>query len=126
VVFPLPAQLRVALLAGAGTSWGTPSTQRLWYVGGPSTLRGYDPRVAGGQSFARGRVELARGESFGRISLFSDVGWAGDRDAFDLDDALHSVGLGLSILDGLIRFDGAYGLRRPRGFRFDVYLDQIL
>jgi len=126
VVFPLPAQMRVALLAGAGTSWGEPATQRLWYVGGPSTLRGYDPRVAGGQSFGRARVELARGESFGRISLFSDLGWAGDRTSIDLDDALYSVGLGLSILDGLIRFDGAYGLERPRGFRFDVYLDQIL
>jgi hemolysin activation/secretion protein len=126
LVVPLPARLRVALEAGAGTSWGSPSAQRLWYVGGPSTLRGYDPRVAGGDSFGRARLELARGESFGRVSLFSDVGWAGGRAAVDRDDAFYSVGLGLSILDGLIRFDGAYGLVSPRGFRFDAYLDQIL
>ncbi|MEQ1857273.1 MAG: hypothetical protein ABL963_12500 [Longimicrobiales bacterium] len=126
VVLPLPAQLRFALELGAGTVWGSPSAQRLWYVGGPSTLRGYDPRVLGGNSFGRARVELARGESFGRISLFSDLGWAGDRADIDVDDALPSVGLGLSILDGLIRFDGAWGLESPRGFRFDAYLDQIL
>jgi hypothetical protein len=86
LVVPLPAQLRVALEAGAGTSWGSPSTQRLWYVGGPSTLRGYDPRAAGGDSFGRARIEVARGESFGRIALFSDLGWAGAREAIDFDD----------------------------------------
>ncbi len=126
LVFPLPAQMRFALEAGAGTSWGSPSVQRLWYVGGPSTLRGYDPRLAGGQSFGRGRVELARGESFGRISLFSDLAWAGERSDVRFDDAFYSVGVGLSLLDGLIRFDGAWGLVRPKGFRFDAYLDQIL
>ncbi|MBM4184546.1 MAG: hypothetical protein FJ207_10000 [Gemmatimonadetes bacterium] len=126
VVAPLPLGLRVALEAGAGTSWGSPSTQRLWYVGGPTTLRGYDPRVGGGTSFGRVRAELARGESFGRISLFSDWAWAGDRESIDVDDSFYSIGLGLSILDGLIRFDGSYWLVSPRGFRFDAYLDQIL
>lgn len=126
LVFPLPARMRMAVEAGAGTSWGSPSPQRLWYVGGPSTLRGYDPRVAGGTSFGRARGELARGFSFGRISLFSDLGWAGDRGDVRFEDAFYSVGAGLSILDGLIRFDGAWGLEAPREFRFDVYLDQIL
>jgi hypothetical protein len=126
LVFPLPARMRFALEAGVGTSWGSPSVQRLWYVGGPSTLRGYDARVAGGQSFGRARVELARGESFGRIALFSDLGWAGDRNDVRFDDAFYSVGVGLSLLDGLIRFDGAWGLVSPKEFRFDAYLDQIL
>jgi hemolysin activation/secretion protein len=100
--------------------------QRLWYVGGPTTLRGYHPRALGGTSFGRARAELARGFSFGRLSLFTDLAWAGERDDVRFDDALHSVGVGLSILDGLIRLDGAWGLRSPRDFRFDVYLDQIL
>ncbi|MGE0160782.1 MAG: hypothetical protein AB7T31_15370 [Gemmatimonadales bacterium] len=126
VVLPLPARLRIALQAAAGTSWGAPSTQRLWYLGGPSTLRGYDPRAAGGESFLRARGELARGTSFGRLSLFSDVGWAGDRSSARWDDALRSVGVGVSLLDGLIRFDGAWALDEPDGFRFDAYLDQIL
>jgi len=58
--------------------------------------------------------------------MFSDFGWAGDRDTFDFDDALISVGAGVSLLDGLIRLDGAYGLRDPKGFRVDFYLDAIL
>jgi hypothetical protein len=126
VVLPLPARMRFALEAAAGTSWGSPSVQRLWHLGSPSTIRGYDPRVTSGESFARARAELARGESFGRISLFSDVGWAGDRRDVRWDDALQSVGVGLSLLDGLIRFDGAWAVREPEGFRFDAYLDQIL
>jgi hypothetical protein len=126
LVVPLPAQLRVALEAAAGTSWGTPSVQRLWTVGGPSTLRGYEPLARVGTSFGRARAELARGASFGRISIFSDMAWAGDRGDVRWDDALYSIGAGLSLLDGLFRIDGAWGLRSPRGFRLDVYLDQLL
>ncbi|NCG32227.1 MAG: hypothetical protein GWP44_05035 [Proteobacteria bacterium] len=53
------------------------------------------------------------------------VGEPGVRNAFELDDGLYSVGVGLSILDGLIRMNSAWGLKRPRGFRFDFYLDAI-
>ena len=125
VVLPLPAELRLDLEAGAGTSWGTPSPQRLWYVGGPRTLRGYGPR-SGGTSFGRARAELARPYYFGAVSLFSDLAWAGDRDVVRFDDAPLSIGAGVSLLDGLVRMDGAYGLREPRGFRVDFYLDAIL
>jgi hypothetical protein len=126
LVVPLPADMRLGVEAGAGTSWGEPSPQRLWYVGGSRTLRGYDPVVLGGSTFWRARGELARTYPFGSVSLFSDVGWAGDRDRIRFDDALYSVGAGVSILDGLIRMDGAYGLRDPKGFRLDLYLDAIL
>lgn len=126
LIVPLPAQMRVGLEGGAGTAWGTPSAQRLWYVGGSRTLRGYDPLAAGGTSFWRGRAEVARTFHFGSVSLFSDLAWAGDRDLVRFDDALYSVGAGLSILDGLIRADGSYALRAPKGFRFDLYLDGIL
>jgi hemolysin activation/secretion protein len=118
--------MRIALEVGAGTTWGSPSVQRIWHLGGPSTLRGYDPLATSGESFGRGRAELARSFSFGRLSVFSDLGWAGDHRDARLDDALQSVGIGMSILDGLIRFDGAWALDGPRDFRFDAYLDQIL
>ena len=100
--------------------------QRGWYVGGPRTLRGYDPRVLGGESFGRIRAEFAKTASFGAVSLFSDAAWAGDRRAIDLDEALYSIGVGVSLLDGLLRLDGARGLRDPKGFRLDFYLDAIL
>jgi hypothetical protein len=126
VVLPLPARLRFALETGAGAAWGSPSTQRLWHLGGPGSIRGYDPRVTSGESFGRVRAELARSFSFGRLSLFSDVGWAGDRRDVRWEDAFRSVGLGMSLLDGLVRFDAAWALDEPGDFRFDAYLDQIL
>ncbi|KPJ83164.1 MAG: hypothetical protein AMS19_05310 [Gemmatimonas sp. SG8_23] len=125
-VIPFPGSLRFALEAGGGTSWGDPTTQRLWYVGGPRTLRGYSPRLAGGTAFVRGRGELARAFTFGSVSLFSDWAWAGDRDAVEWSDGFTSVGAGLSIIDGLIRIDGGYGLTEPTGFRLDLYLDAVL
>ena len=123
---PLPSDLRIGLEVGAGTSWGDPTVQRLWYLGGPSSLRAYDPRRLTGTSYGRARGELARTFSFGAVSLFSDVGWAGEYETYDFDDALYSAGVGLSVLDGLIRFDSAWGLRQPRTFRFDLYLDAML
>jgi len=123
---PLPARFSVGIAAGGGTSWGAPPAQRLWYVGGPSTLRGFDPRTAGGTSFARWRGELARGFSFGRLSLFSDVAWAGARSDARWGDVLRSAGGGMALLDGLIRVDAAWGLRGTGRFRVDAYLDQIL
>jgi hypothetical protein len=122
----LPARLTLTLEAAGGTSWGSPSVQRLWYVGGPLTLRGYDPRAAGGETFGRGRVEVDRSFSFGRFVLFSDVGWAGDRSDIDLDNALSSAGAGLAVIDGILRIDGGWQLESPHDFRLDVYLDQIL
>ncbi len=80
----------------------------------------------GGGSYGRARGELARTFSFGAVSLFADYGWAGVRDEFDVHNGFYSAGLGLSILDGLVRLDSAWGLKRPRGFRFDIYLDAIL
>jgi hypothetical protein len=125
VVLPLPADLRVGLEAGAGTSWGAPPPQRLWYVGGSRSLRGYEPRVGVGTSFGRARGELTRRHRFGAVSLFSDLGWAGAAGDARFEDALLSVGMGLTLLDGLIRMDGAYALRAPRGLRLDFHLDAI-
>ena len=126
VTLAFPAHVSLTLEAEGGTSWGTPSVQRLWYVGGPLTLRGFEPTAAGGQSFGRARAELDRAFSFGRVVLFSDMGWAGDRSDVDLDDALWSAGLGLAVINGILRIDGAWPLDDPRDFRVDVYLDQIL
>ncbi len=123
---PLPADLRLGLEAGVGSVLGTPTVQRLWYVGGPRTLRGYGPRQMGGEAMVRGRAELARTLNFGAVSLFSDYAWAGDRADFAPDRGFYSTGLGLSIVDGLIRFDVGYGLKAPRNVRLDLYLDAAL
>ena len=125
-VIPFPGRLRVLLEAGAGTSWGDPTVQRRWYVGGPRTLRGYAPRLAAGTAFARGRAEVARSFDFGALLLFGDWGWAGDRNAFDLENGFFAGGAGASLVDGLLRLDAGYGFTTPRGFRLDLYLDAAL
>ncbi len=71
-------------------------------------------------------MELARLFSFGAVSAFSDAAGAGGRGPVRLEDALVSAGVGLSLVDGLIRMDAAWGLRAPRGFRLELYLDGIL
>ena len=126
IVVPLPSAFRVAVEAGGGTSWGDPTVQRLWFVGGSRTLRGYGPRIAGGADYTRGRIEIARTFVWGALSLFSDYGWAGTWDGFDVSNGYTSAGVGLSILDGLVRLDVAQGLKNPKAFRFDFYLDGIL
>jgi hypothetical protein len=125
-ILPVPGSMRLALEAGGGTSWGDPTPQRLWFVGGPRTLRGYDPRLVGGTSYVRGRAELARAFTWGSLALFSDWAWAGARDAFDASQGFTSVGTGLSILDGIVRIDAGWGLDPPRNFRLEFYLDAIL
>ena len=113
--------------AAAGTTWGDAPLQRSWFLGGGSSLRGYSASVVSGLSFARGRVEVSRLFEAGSAILFGDAGWAGERNAFDSDDILYGVGLGGSLLDGLIRLDFSHGLKGPhKGFRVDLYLDAIL
>ncbi|NIQ53921.1 MAG: hypothetical protein GWN71_11065, partial [Gammaproteobacteria bacterium] len=103
--------------------------QRLWYLGGVGTLRGYGSGVASGGAHLRGRVELLRSfvESAAAVSLFGDIGWAGAPDGFTLDaameQALYSVGAGVTVMEGLIRMDLARGLVDPEGWRVEVYLD---
>lgn len=126
LILPVPLGMRLAVETGGGTSWGDPTVQRLWYVGGSRTLRGFVPRIAGGEDFTRARLEIAKTFTWGALSLFSDYGWAGAWDGFDISAGYTSLGLGLSMIDGLLRMDAAKGVRDPKTFRLDVYLDGIL
>ena len=125
LAIPLPADFRFGVEAAAGTAWDSPSAQRQFYLGGPSTLRGYAPRRLAGTSFGRTRAEVGRLVAFGALSVFGELGWAGARDQIAFADTLYSVGTGLSILDGMIRVDAGWGLRDPTSFRLDLYLDAI-
>ncbi len=128
VVSPVE-RFRVGLEAAGGTSAGRLSVQRLWYLGGIESLRGYGSGAATGGAYLRARLELLRSfvESAAAVSLFGDAGWAGDPNGFTaqnaVDGALYSVGAGLTVMDGLLRMDLARGLAAPRGWRFELYLD---
>ena len=117
----------LGLEAGGGTTWGEAPVQRSRFLGGAGSLRGYSASVLSGPSFWRGRVEVSRTFHAGSAILFGDAGWAGDRNDFEPDDILYGIGVGGSILDGIIRLDLSQGLRGPhRRFRVDLYLDAIL
>ena len=75
----------------------------------------------------RGRLEIARAWDIGTVGLFGDVGWAGLRTNFGWDDVLYGIGVGGSVIDGLIRMDLSHGLTGPfKQFRIDLYLDALL
>ena len=117
----------LGLEAGAGSTWGDAPVQRSWFLGGSGSLRGYSASTLRGPAFARGRVEVSRTFEGGAAVLFGDAGWAGERDDFDHEDVLYGIGVGGSVLDGLVRVDLSHGLRGPKKrFRVDLYLDGIL
>jgi hemolysin activation/secretion protein len=122
--FPMPGRLVAALEAGGGTSAGDLPVQRLWYVGGPGTVRGFAPaeRVAG-EAFWRARAEIGTSRPALRLILFSDAGNAASRGDLGFDPALVSVGAGVSTLDGLIRMDVGRAVRGGRGWSVRLKLD---
>lgn len=119
---------RLGLEAAGGTSWGQVPLQRNWFLGGPITLRGYDVAAVSGTTFTRGRLEVARVfADVGSVSAFGDMGWAGPRGMLSRAQPLWGVGIGGSLLDGLVRMDLSHGLRGPaKSLRLDLYLDAIL
>ena len=124
--FPLPGPFTGALEAASGLTTRDAPLQHLWYVGGANTLRGYNASTLGGDAFWRGRAEIGFGLPAVRLVGFSDVGWAGARAQYPTARPLLSVGAGASLLDGLVRFDIARGLRAPRGWSATLYFDAVL
>jgi hypothetical protein len=82
--------------------------------------------VTAGESYWRGRAELATSFPAARLVGFTDWGWAGPRDAFTFNDPFASVGAGASFLDGLLRLDLARGVRRGSGWRVEAYVGGTL
>lgn len=124
--FQLSSRYRLGLEAAVGAAWGDVPVQRLWYLGGSRSLRGYEGSTTFGSTFGRARVELARIFPVVSVSAFGDAGWAGERGDFRGGDILYSAGIGGSVLDGLIRIDVARALEAPTGWRLELYLDAIL
>lgn len=123
---PSLGRFALALEGAAGTTTGEVPLQGLWYLGGPTSVRGYRGFFVGDEAFWRARAEVATPLPAARIVLFGDAGWVGNRDAWDFDPLLLSAGVGASFLDGLVRLDLARALRRPTGWRVDLYLDAAL
>ena len=113
-----------SLTAGAGTSLGVLPAQRLWYLGGAHTVRGFRAGESAGDAYWLARAELGFGHPLARPTIFADAGWAGSRlDWSRPDSPLAGVGAGIAILDGLVRVDVSRGLARDRLLRLDLYFD---
>lgn len=156
---PLTAGVRLGAELGGGIVHGTLDgatvggamldavpPQRLFYLGGASTLRGYGPGTLWGPEMVRGRLELARTFSFGGLAAFGDYARTSSRNGIGGDggtdgtgsgwtNELFAAGAGLSLLDGLVRLDLAHGIgprrgwqaeQARRGWRLDLHVDAVL
>jgi hypothetical protein len=120
----LGSLLAGALTVSAGYSGGTLPVQRLFYLGGLQTVRGQTALTAAGDAFWLARAELGTNNPASRIIGFTDLGWAGLRTGWRMPGRpLSGVGVGWSLLDGLVRFDLARGLYPSQQWRFDSYLE---
>jgi hypothetical protein len=116
---PIAGGVGYGLSLAGGTGFGEVPVQRLWQIGGATTVRGHDAASMRGETLWLARAELTRGAPMMRLSLFGDAGWAGD--GADLWDArpLRAVGIGVALLDNLVRVDLAQGLGGG-GFRLHL------
>jgi hemolysin activation/secretion protein len=116
-----------ALTLSGGSSAGALPSQRRWYLGGAHTIRGQSPDTSSsGSAYWMTRAELGRSIFGPRAVVFGDLGWVGDRSHLDqVGRPLSGTGAGLSLLDGLIRFDVARGIHPRQQWRVDVYIEAI-
>jgi hypothetical protein len=113
-----------SITVAGGSALGILPTQRFWFLGGTSTVRGQRPGIAVGDAFWLTRAEIAQGVGAVRPVVFGDVGWAGDRRSWrQVGQPVSGVGVGLSALDGLVRFDVARGIAPEKEWRVNAYLD---
>jgi hypothetical protein len=124
ITIPLSRSLSAAVTGAGGTSVGEVPVQRLWYLGGTHTVRGQPIGAARGEAFWMGRAELGFGITGIRTAVFGDIGWAGDRGSWRSPGRpLSGAGVGISFLDGLLRFDLARGVHPTRDWRGALFLD---
>jgi hemolysin activation/secretion protein len=90
------------------------------------TVRGYAANSASGAAAYSVRAAIATHIPLARIVAFSDVGWAGPHGQLLDEEPLLSVGLGISIFDGVLRLDFAQGLTRNGAFRISIATSGLL
>lgn len=101
--------------ARTGLARGDSLPQLALRLGGPSTVRGYEYGSRAGREVWAAQLDLAMVRS--RVIapvVFFDIG-----DTF-ASDPLIGTGIGLSLLNGLIRFNLAKGLHPKEALRFDL------
>ena len=118
-------KVAAGLTLSGGSTVGDVPAQRRWYLGGAHTVRGQRADTAAtGNAYWLGRLELGASLAPVRPIIFGDVGWVGDRERMrEVGRPLSGVGIGASLLDGLVRADLSRGIYPRERFRFDMYLE---
>lgn len=120
----LGRRLDGAITVGGGTSGGSVPVQRLWYLGGTQTVRGQRAGAAIGDAYWMTRAEFGPSFVGARPVIFGDLGWAGSRSDWKTPGRpLSGVGVGVSFMDGLIRFDVARGIYPEKKTRANLYVE---
>lgn len=121
---PLGRSMDGAITASAGSSVGGVPVQRHFFLGGAQTIRGQDAGAMSGDAYWMTRAELATSAVALRPVVFYDLGWAGARgDWRHPGRPASGAGVGLSVLDGLFRFDVARGIQPERQWRVGMYME---
>jgi hypothetical protein len=121
---PVTRRVDAALTVGGGYSGGDVPVQRLWYLGGSQSVRGQQAGAMRGDAFWMSRIELGTSAVGARPVAFYDVGWAGSREDFsDPGRPMSGAGVGVSFMDGLVRFDVARGIYPEKKIRTSLYVE---
>jgi hypothetical protein len=117
--------LASALTLSGGSSAGPVPAQRQWFLGGAHTVRGQRADTSqSGNAYWLSRLEIGTAVQGVRPVVFGDIGWTGDREQLSaIGRPMSGVGIGASMLDGLVRFDIARGLYPHKATRLYMYLD---
>ena len=120
-------RLAAALTVSGGSSLGALPSQREWFLGGSKTVRGQAPDTAySGNAYWLTRLEVGSNDAGMRPTLFGDLGWVGDRNHMTQNiKPMSGVGVGVSFLDGMFRFDVARGIYPKKQFRVDLSLESV-
>ncbi len=115
-----------ALEAGGGWSEGDLPAQRRFFPGGRRVYRAARVGERAADTFWFGRVELGRGMPGARLTTFLDLVAAGPREQLFGIRPDAAVGLGVSLLEGLVRLDLTRELDGRGRTRLVAYLDGLL
>jgi hemolysin activation/secretion protein len=106
---PLVAGIGAGVSLAAGTGFGTLPVQRLWQIGGATTVRGHDPASLRGESVWLARAELTRGRARLPHLPLGDAGVGGGAGRVLRVAPAARRGVGVALLDNLFRVDLAHG-----------------
>ncbi len=120
---PIGSRTGLTIRARAGIAALSSASQYAFHSGGQGSVRGFDYGIQRGDAFWAAQADLTPWRRTVRPVFFLDAGQAGMRDVLLSRPMLVGGGAGLSLLNGLLRFDLSHPISpRPSGsgLRFDI------